>query len=385
MAVSLGDLRARPDDRELLLVYADWLESQGHPRGELIAVQDAEQRCASVDEFERTRARAVELISAHAELRPDLTRLDGDRRRLWALWRGGFIRRLEMLIDRPAPSLGEGLRGWSTLLAQILGHPSLALVEEILIRFDLRGEPLNESEAALTILREGLQAKHGGEPPELTTALALWSSRVPTSDARERLRAMLPQLRPIWYSTDITVVPPPRESATAELERGLTRLAPDSGRFDLVCFDAAGRYRDLFGARPREIRPFGSIDPSLRMYVERMGERRRGLARPDLVPQRRIAGIVDALAARLDTQVGHEHPLAPRPLAEPRPIRLVDHRVLEQLRERWEIDTSPLDPALERFVDYQWWWIEERCDGEPWTGVCGLADDALLLLTRLDG
>jgi uncharacterized protein (TIGR02996 family) len=385
VALSLGDLRARPDDRELLLVYGDWLESQGHPRGELIAVQDAERRCASIEEFERARARAVELVNAHAELRPDVAMLDDDRRRLWALWRGGFVRRLEVLIDRPAPSRGEGLRGWSRLLAQILAHPSLALVEEVLIRFDLRGEPLDESEAALTILREGFADWRAEPGPRPATSLALWSSRIPTVGARDRLHAMLPELRPSWYSTDITVFPPPRDSPTTELEGAMARLAPDSGRFDLVWFDTAGRFRDVFGARPREIQPFGSIDPSLRMVVERMGARRRGLASCDEVPQRRIAGIIEALAARLDTEVVFGHPMAPRSLAEPRPTRLDGDRVFDHLRAGWQIDTSALDPALERFAGCEWWWIEDRCAGEPWTGLCGLGDAELLLLTRLAG
>ncbi len=385
MAPSLAELRARPDDRELLLVYADWLESHGHPRGELIAVQDAEQRCESLAEFEQARARAIELVGSHRELRPDLTVLDDDRRRLWAVWRAGFIRRLELLIDRPAPRHGEGLRGWSTLLARLLAHPSLALVEEVLIRFDLRGEPLDEPEAALAIVRGGFGDWLAETDPPLATSLALWSYRVPSIDLRERLRTTVPELRPIWYSTDITVIPPPRDSATTELEGALTQLAPDSGRFDLVWFDALGRFRDLFGVRAREIRPFGTLDPSLRMYVERMGDRRRSLARPDPVPQRRIAGIVEALAARLDTHVGRTHPLAPRTLASPRPERLDPGAVPEQLLARWPIDTSALVPALAEFTNVEWWWVEDVCDGKPWTGLCGLGDAELMLLTRVPG
>ena len=34
-------LRARPDDRETFLVYADWLQARGDPRGALIAAQHA--------------------------------------------------------------------------------------------------------------------------------------------------------------------------------------------------------------------------------------------------------------------------------------------------------------------------------------------------------
>jgi hypothetical protein len=259
------------------------------------------------------------------------------------------------------------------------------LVEELLIRFDFRGEPLDEAEAALTIVRNGFADWLAEPGPKPMISLALWTYRVPTGEARERLRTTLPELRPIWYSTDITVIPPPRESATSELEGALTDLAPDSGRFDLVWFDALGRFRDLFGVRPREIRPFGTNDPSLRMYVERMGDRRRNLARPDVVPQRRIAGIVEALAARLDTRAGTLHPLAPRPLDLSRTELLGSHELFEWLRSRWSIDITPVVPALAQFTDVEWWWIEDRCDGEPWTGLCGLGDAELLLLTRLAG
>ncbi len=385
MPPSLADLRARPEDREQLLVYADWLESQGHPRGELIAVLDAEGRCEELAEFERARARAVELVAAHAELAPDVSIVDNERRRLWAQWRDGFVRRLELLIDRPAPRRGEGLRGWSRLLADLLAHPSLALIEELLIRFDLRGEPLDEVASALQVVDEGLAGWLADPEPKPGLSLALWSYRVPSPDARERLRSSLPRLRPIWYSTDITVIPPPRESATGELEAALARLAPDSGRFDLVWFDALGRFRDLFGVRPREIRPFGTLDPSLRMVVERMGERRRSLARRDPIPQRRIAGVVEALAARLDTRPSGGHPLGPRPLASLRVELLERDAVLEQLGRRWAIDVAVLADALAEFVGVQWWWIEDRCDGQAWTGLCGLADAELLLLTRTSG
>lgn len=358
MSPTLDELRARPDDRELLLVYADWLASQGHPRGELIVLQDAEQRCASADEFERARARAIELIEGEAELLPDVSMLP--QQRAWAVWRGGFVRRLELLIDRPAPQPGAGLRGWSELLAGMLAHPSMALLDELLIRVDLRGEPIDETEAALAIVGDGVAGWRGESGPALL--LALWTYRYPRSEQRDRLQSTLPGVRKLWYSTDITRIVPPSDSPIVALEQAI------GDQLEIVWFDARGNFREQF---------IGT-EPSLTVHVRHMAERRLEpmLARADPLPRRRIANFLDQLAARFDAPDGARL-LAPRRWADPRPESIE----LALARRRLGYDRT-IASVLTRFADVEWWWIEQRCDGRAWTGLCGLGSDQLLVLAR---
>jgi uncharacterized protein (TIGR02996 family) len=60
----LAQIRARPDDDSLRLVYADWLLEHGDPLGELIVLQDREARGAATAE-EQKRGRA--LVRAHKD------------------------------------------------------------------------------------------------------------------------------------------------------------------------------------------------------------------------------------------------------------------------------------------------------------------------------
>ena len=381
MALSLSDLRARPDDRELLEVYADWLESRGDPRGELIAVQLAEQRCLIAAEFEEARTRAIELIEAHPELCPEAS-LDCADRKLWATWAGGFIRRLELVFDEQHNEI-EG--GGAPLLARILAHPSLALLDQLLIRVDLRdafgSDARAEAHAALELVREGLAARLAEPGPKPALSVSLWTYRVPSPEARDRLRGLLPGLRATWYSTDITVIPPPRGSIATLIEGDLAELPFGAGRFDLVWLDARGSSRDMFGVRPTEIGWFGTTQPGLRVGVGHMAARGT-LARPDPVAQRRIAGLLDGLAARLDTEASESNPLAPRPLCWPRPERVDSNEVAATLRERWALDPSTSIAIELARSGLEWWWIEERCEDEPWSGLCGLSDEQLLVLGR---
>ncbi|HVH99358.1 MAG TPA: TIGR02996 domain-containing protein [Enhygromyxa sp.] len=374
MPPTLAELRARPDDRELLLVYADWLESQGHPRGELIAVQDAEAHCETIEEFERARTRASELIESSVELAPELPAFEGgSQRKLWALWQRGFVRRLELLIDQPAPSPGLGLRGWSELLARLLEHPSLALLEELLIRVDLRGEPLDEAEAALAIVTGGLARWHG--TPLL---LALWTSRPPRSDQRDRYRMALPGVRTLWYSTDITRILPPSGSPISALEGELVRKGTGLEGLDLAWIDSRGLFREVFEAVVIERQLHSSGDPSLAVHVRHMAERRRPpmLACHDPVAQRRIEGVLDNLAARFHGSAVAQ-PLAPRRLG-PRPEPLALATACERLG-----DDGTIERALAGITNLDWWWFADGSDGLIWLGLCGLGSEQLLTVAML--
>jgi len=58
----LDRIRADPDDESALLVYADWLQEQGHPLGELIVLQRAAAHGAATS---KQRARAALILHKH--------------------------------------------------------------------------------------------------------------------------------------------------------------------------------------------------------------------------------------------------------------------------------------------------------------------------------
>ncbi|HEY0985394.1 MAG TPA: TIGR02996 domain-containing protein [Kofleriaceae bacterium] len=103
------------DDAGAYLVYADWLQTRGDPRGELIVVQHALET-ARGPAWARLKIRERELLTAHGEhlLGP------GAAPRYWRHfdWRRGFVDRMhaEFVLDE-----GE----------QLIGHPSLALVRAL--------------------------------------------------------------------------------------------------------------------------------------------------------------------------------------------------------------------------------------------------------------
>lgn len=99
-------LRAAIDD-ELVLVFGDWLQSVGDPRGELIAIDHALERA--------TGAQRDELIARHKRLLADRTTalaVPGE-----AVWRRGFVSTIT--INQPSA------------IATTLAHPSLIQLREL--------------------------------------------------------------------------------------------------------------------------------------------------------------------------------------------------------------------------------------------------------------
>ena len=91
MAQDEGFLRAiieEPDDVGLRLIYADWLEERGDPRGEFIRVQCQLEEIDEYDpRFKELKARERELLAAHEH--EWLGELDG-RVSKW-IFRRGFV------------------------------------------------------------------------------------------------------------------------------------------------------------------------------------------------------------------------------------------------------------------------------------------------------
>src|ERR1043165_1674592 len=102
---------ADPEDEGPYLVYADWLQSRGDPRGELIVVQHARGPA-----WAKLRIRERELLSRYRDALLGPAALHHDARHFD--WRRGFIDRMSagFVLDEAQ---------------QLVAHPSLALVRAV--------------------------------------------------------------------------------------------------------------------------------------------------------------------------------------------------------------------------------------------------------------
>jgi len=138
-------LRADPDDASAAIVYADWLEQQGHPRGALIAVQhqlslrprderlfDAERK---IIEDARDALISKPLLAHLAILRRNADGKSveiGPSRNLYgggtATFDHGFIRDAHVLLNRRGAD--------EDLLWELLRHPSARVLAKLGIAVD---------------------------------------------------------------------------------------------------------------------------------------------------------------------------------------------------------------------------------------------------------
>jgi uncharacterized protein (TIGR02996 family) len=105
------------------LVYADWLQSKGDPRGELIVVQHKR----SLGDDPKARDRERQLLATHtsAFLGPlaDMPRAHGGNA---LVWRHGFVRAAFV-------GAGDGRNDIAGMLDAFLSHPSARFLEELSI------------------------------------------------------------------------------------------------------------------------------------------------------------------------------------------------------------------------------------------------------------
>lgn len=105
-------LETAPDD-DHLMVFGDWLQSVGDPRGELVAVQYGLES-ATGDARVALADREKKLLAVHQKhLRPG--KFDGS-----LTWRRGFVHRITLTALDP-------------MLPRIFAHPSLRLVREVAV------------------------------------------------------------------------------------------------------------------------------------------------------------------------------------------------------------------------------------------------------------
>ena len=110
--------RARP---EPYLVYADWLQARGDPRGELIVVQHAIAE-AGAKVPPALRKREAEILVRHQDVL--LGDLVYEREDSILEWRFGFLRAATLHPSTEVQSL-------STIVGDLLAHPSSRFLEEL--------------------------------------------------------------------------------------------------------------------------------------------------------------------------------------------------------------------------------------------------------------
>ncbi|HEY1552918.1 MAG TPA: hypothetical protein VGG28_34045 [Kofleriaceae bacterium] len=114
---------ADPYDASVAAVYGDWLQSRGHPRGELIARCLAEAR----DGADKAPPSVRKHLARHREqLIGELTHFDAPDDDSPFTWRNGFIRRLDLTDANDAVQL----------VRAVLAHPSGRFLTEARIRFN---------------------------------------------------------------------------------------------------------------------------------------------------------------------------------------------------------------------------------------------------------
>jgi uncharacterized protein (TIGR02996 family) len=107
----IATLREGPDE-DLQLVFGDWLQSVGDPRGELVSLQHAVETATGEDKLRLVDRERKLLAANRKQLLPD--RLEGT-----LVWRRGFVHRL-VLTSFEAGTLEPAL-----------GHPSMRLLREL--------------------------------------------------------------------------------------------------------------------------------------------------------------------------------------------------------------------------------------------------------------
>jgi uncharacterized protein (TIGR02996 family) len=157
-------IEADLDSVEPFLVYADWLQARGDPRGELAALQ---HRLATspTDELREEEgrllsARAAALLGPLADC-PQIARLG---------WRLGFVERACLFVDR-SPDYDE-----PTLMRTFLAHPACRFLRELVLcdrdlRLDSLADALLRAPPRPTVTRLQLGAPE--KPPRVHVSSAL--------------------------------------------------------------------------------------------------------------------------------------------------------------------------------------------------------------------
>jgi len=113
---------ADPYDTSAYAVYGDWYQARHHPRGELIALQLAEE---DRDDDKLKAATRKHVARYKAELLGELARFDLDANSPFG-WRFGFIHRLEL----------DNAGSAAALIREVMSHPSGRMLAEVALQLD---------------------------------------------------------------------------------------------------------------------------------------------------------------------------------------------------------------------------------------------------------
>ena len=128
-------IAADPYGAEAYTVYADWLQDQGDPRGELIALHLAGKADVAARLIASQAAYFLGPLAEHAKC------YDGSNKDAFT-WRNGFIHAVRLAHDHYALDYADGgkHKGWDGSLAQILDlllrHPSGRFLAEVTINYN---------------------------------------------------------------------------------------------------------------------------------------------------------------------------------------------------------------------------------------------------------
>jgi uncharacterized protein (TIGR02996 family) len=173
--VSGADLRARllaqPDDVEAHLVYADWLQAQGHPQGELIMLHHAHLGRSHSRELDVAAGR---ILNRHwRELLGELGDPGGVERR----WHLGFIRAARIYDDGEPTTVAR-------LIETLVGLDTALLLRELTVE---RSDRQGSMAAAIAALKQF--------PPRILQRLSLGNRRLGTIGDLRGLDEKLPHVR----------------------------------------------------------------------------------------------------------------------------------------------------------------------------------------------
>jgi uncharacterized protein (TIGR02996 family) len=146
-------LAESPEDQATALVYADLLQAQGDPRGELIALHHAGKRAEARALIERNREHFLGPLADY--LHP----LDGDPRPAFE-WRLGFIRSavLGYCSHRSRQVSAKDGLSLEAALEALLTHPSGALLQELLVTTNMLDDGMYFGPVTDALARHGAPA-----------------------------------------------------------------------------------------------------------------------------------------------------------------------------------------------------------------------------------
>lgn len=120
-------IEANPDDPEPYLVYADWLQSQGDPRGELIAIQHGIFQKPEFRKWQELTRLEAQLLEKHAAALFGPFADQEMQQSVKFTWQLGFMKSVRLATSYDAE------HDVADLLAQLLDHPSARFLQEITV------------------------------------------------------------------------------------------------------------------------------------------------------------------------------------------------------------------------------------------------------------